>query len=479
MKLRWHLFLFLIVFGIESSLVVIGNGNRPPEIGDSAEVHNIAYSLAHGRGYSFDWNDEGWRSLWQDQNTLGEFDFVTVRRGAYPTMFRPPLMPILVAAILKVFPQDSFLAWRIFDSAAFAIAVCLLCDVAFVHGGVAALAPLLILLMGDPLRHAVIPGWWTEGLAFDFLSLLVWLIANGGRLGRGRYRIYAGLGLGLLCLDRAIFILALPWICLTLAAARHQPGGRVPNGGSTIKSASIILALAMLVQMPWWVRNVAVSGQFLPLGTQGGFNLPDEYGEYALHIGTQWTGKGIRDAWIPPSEATRPIPIPPGFSRESFYQLWPFTVNYDPNDHRLAAVIYAAVCTSLPSEIAVSAAGERAAIEWIRANSSELPRLMVEKAITLTSGRRAFLAIGALLLLIAYMRMRQLRRIIACLVSLIACYVWAVALTHVIIGRFLIPILPPLYVGMALGVSAMMRPDGFKVLRGESAETSSQERVDP
>jgi len=347
-----------------------------------------------------------------------------------------------------------------------------LCDVAFVHGGAIGLATLLILLMGDPLRRSLIPGWWTEGLAFAFLSLMVWLIARGDRLRTGGYCIYAGLALGLLCLDRSIFVLMVPFACLTLAAAKPQPAARV------LKSTAVIFAIAMLVQMPWWVRNVAVSGQFLPLGTQGGFNLPDEYGPYALGIGTQWTGKGIRDAWIPPSEATRPIPIPAGFSQEFFYQLWPSTVNYDPNDHRLAAVMYATVCTSLSSEIAVSAAGQRAALEWVRTNSSKLPRLMATKAITLTMGRRGFLAIGALLLLIAYIRMRHRRRIILCLVSLIACYVWAVTLTHVIVGRFLLPILPSLYVGMALGVSAMVQPVLFKFMQRRSAETASEENAD-
>jgi len=257
-----------------------------------------------------------------------------------------------------------------------------------------------------------------------------------------------------------------------LAAAKLQSPARI------LKSTAIILGLAMLVQMPWWIRNVAVSGQFLPLGTQGGFNLPDEYGQYALGVGTQWTGKGIRDAWIPPSEASRPIPIPPGFSQESFYQLWPFTVNYDPNDHRLAALIYASVCTSLSSEIAVSSAGQHAAVDWIRANSSKLPGLMAAKAITLTMGRRRFLLIGALLLLLAYIRMRQKRRIMVCLVALIACYVGAVTLTHVIIGRFLLPVLPSLYVGMALGISSIVRPEFFRLLQRRFAQMVSDERAD-
>ena len=157
MKFRW-LLLFAVIFAFESFKVVLGDNNSAPQIGDAAEVHNIAYNLAHGRGYSFDWNDERWRELWQEQNADGRLDFVVVRRGSYPTMFRPPLMPIMVAAILKVLPHSSFLAWRLFDSAAFSAAACLLCDAAFALDGFAGLSAVLVLLMVDPLRRQYIPG---------------------------------------------------------------------------------------------------------------------------------------------------------------------------------------------------------------------------------------------------------------------------------------------------------------------------------
>ena len=83
MKLRWHLLLFTLIFGLESSRIVLKDGDNPPLVGDAAEVHNIGYSLAHGEGYSFDWNDVQWRKLWQAQNVDGRYDFVVVRRGSY------------------------------------------------------------------------------------------------------------------------------------------------------------------------------------------------------------------------------------------------------------------------------------------------------------------------------------------------------------------------------------------------------------
>ncbi|MGA2131070.1 MAG: hypothetical protein ABSH50_02035 [Bryobacteraceae bacterium] len=450
MKLRWFI-LFLLLFAFVSYRVVRRDSNRPPQDGDAAEVHNIAYSLAHGRGYSFDWNDERWRSLWQDQNAGGRFDFILVRRGAYPTMFRPPLMPILVAGILEVFPRDSFRAWRIFDSAAFAVAACLLSDVAFVQGGTAGMVAILLILVGDPLRRAYLPGWGTEGLAFVFVSLIAWLVANSGRFRPAWYNLTAGFAVGLLCLDRSIFVLAMPCICLVLAIARTKTRAGI------VKDGLLILVVATSVQMPWWVRNITVSGRLMPLGTQGGVSLPDEYGDVALDTGGEWTGRGIRDAWIPPSQANRPIPIPPGFSEESFQKLWTANPGDDASDHRFDAMLYAAVCTSLESEIEVSAAGQRAAVAWVRANYAKVPGLMARKAFALTFSKRRYLAVALLLGVIGFLGFPKLRRTISCLALLIASYVLAVALTHVVYNRFLLPILPPLYLGTAWGISAIAR----------------------
>jgi hypothetical protein len=449
MHLHYHLLLFLLIFGLESWQVTLKHGNSAPHISDAAVDHNIAYSLAHGRGYSVDWDDEQWRGLWQAQNGDGRFDSFLALRGQHPTMSRPPLKPLLVGGILLVFPERSFLAWRLFDSAAFAAAACLLCEVAFVQGGMIGFVGLMVMLILDPLRRHYVPGWWTEGLAFDFLSVMVWLMANGGRLRRGRYNVYAGLAIGLLCLDRAMFILAMPLTCLTLAIARSTPRTLI------IRNAAIILAVSMSIQMPWWVRNTIVSGRLLPLGTQGGFNLPDQYGDVAIRTGGLWTGRGIRDAWTQSSDANLPMRIPPGLSRESLDKL----DKLNPSAHQFAAVIYAVYCNSIQSEIALSDAGQRSAVAWLRANYTQLPRLMALKVYSLTtSSGEPYLAIPVLLaaiLFCASFTLKELRRTSSCLAMLIASYVLAVALTHVVYYRFLLPILPAGYVGVASGIAAI------------------------
>jgi hypothetical protein len=448
MRWRSRLLLFLAVFAVQAVYAAYRFRNGEPTVGDAAEVHNIAWNLAHGRGYRFDWDNAAWRKLWQQQNVGGRFDFILNRHGSYPTMFRPPLMPVLVAGILKVVPNYSFFAWRILDAAAFAAAACFLCDAAAGLGQTTGMVVMILILLADPLRRGFVPGWWTEGLAFDFVAVIAWLLVTGSSLRAWVYAISAGLVIGLLCLDRSVFVPLIPFLSLLMAVAR--PGKTLPR----LCHALAILAVSMAVQMPWWVRNVEISGQMMPLGTQGGFNLPDEYGPMAVKHRGVWTGQGMRDALTPPGT---PVRLPPGYTEQTFATLWQTP---DPNapDRYFDVMIDRAVCTSLASEIEVSQIGQRAAKDWVRDNYRLIPKLMVEKIWMQTKSERTYLAGAIVIGCVGFWRLRAHRRIILLQTILIAVYVLAIAMTHVVYARFIVPILPPVYVVGMLGILAMIRP---------------------
>jgi hypothetical protein len=448
MKLRSRLILFLLVFCTQAIYAGYRYRNSEPPVGDAAEVHNIAWNLAHGRGYCFDWGDTGWRKLWQQQNVNGKFDFILNRHGSYPTMFRPPLMPMLVAGILKVVPNYSFFAWRLFDAAAFAVAACFLCEVAVILAGTAGLVVMVLILLADPLRLMFVPGWWTEGIAFDFVAVIVWLLATGRSLRPWVYAVTAGATLGLLCLDRSVFVPLIPFLCVLLAVAR--PANLAPR----IASCLAILAISVAVQLPWWVRNIEVSGRMMPLGTQGGFNLPDEYGPVAIHYRGVWTGKGMRDALTPPG--TNP-PLPQGYTEQTFATLW------NPPDRRFDVMIDRSVCTSLASEIELSETGQRAAVQWVRSNYRLIPQLMVEKVWMQTSKLRLPIAAAVVIGCLGFWRLSDHRRIILLQAALIGLYFLAIAMTHVVYARFLVPILPPFYLVVTLGTVAAFR--WFRTIR--------------
>jgi len=191
----------------------------------------------------------------------------------------------------------------------------------------------------------------------------------------------------------------------------------------------------------------------LPLGTQGGVNLPDEYGDNAMVNRGVWTGRGIRDAWTLVQPVGQPIALPAGMSASDFSKLWP----WDVTNQRAQAVMVALSGTSLESEIAVSDAGKHAAIEWIRTHYLQIPQLMIEKAWTLTRDVRVALSIAILISAIGCFGSPEQRRIIFCMATLIGLYVLLIMVTHVVHLRFVILVFPPLYVGVTLGISAMVQ----------------------
>ncbi len=442
MRLRTHLILFLAVFAFEANRVVGTFGNSAPAISDLLEVHNIAWNLANGRGYQFDWDDPQWRRslhTWTPQEDLG---FILARRSSHPTMFRPPLTPLIVAGLIRLFPQHSFAAWRTFDCAAFGAAACLLCDIAFASGGLFGLATMLALLLFDPLLRIFVPGCWTEGLAFDLVTVLIWLLASPHRLPGKWNHLLFGVSLGLLCLDRAVFLLSVPPLGLLWAVAAAKPPAR-------FRMAAFAMATCLMVQLPWWVRNVSISSRFLPLGTQGGFNLPDEYGDVALTHGS-WTGKGMALAWTPLSVKDSDICPPAGFTDTSFESLC-------PGDRRTQNLFAATFCTSIESEIAVNDCGTRAARRWIRSNYREIPRLMLLKLKTLPAFFHPLVITSGVLALVGFIALAESRRLLTYAALVAACYAFAVSLTHVVLARFLVPLLPMIFLADAAGVAGIAR----------------------
>lgn len=203
------------------------------------------------------------------------------------------------------------------------------------------------------------------------------------------------------------------------------------------------------MQTPWWVRNIAVSGRFLPLGTQGGFNLPDQYGDVPLVSGS-WTGMGMAVAWTPLTVKESDIPLPPGFTAEEFE-------NLSPGNRRMQALLAATFCTSFASEIAVNDRGVQTARGWIHQNYMQIPRLMVLKAQALIAYFHPLIIRSALLGFFAFAALPRGRPVLFIVSPIAALYVLAVMLTHVVLARFLVPILPMLFLADALGAAAILR----------------------
>ena len=273
--------IFLTSFATYTMRVVNGGGLRePPESGDGHDYDAIAFNVWKGRGFGYQWSDEEWR---QPYEGIQRYKPLLSRQSEYyPTTYRPPGMPLLLSGVYAVMGRN-FAAWRIVNCGLMAGAVTAASAIALQLAGPAAavLTAAIALQSRDLTRYASM--FMTEPLATLMVALLTlaWVrqASQGWTTGGA---VVAGAAMGGLLAARTIFILSVPILAML--------PGRDRSFGSWFawKPKAICLAIAIAVISPWWIRNIIVLDAFMPLGTQGGINLPMGFGPRALRFEGVW-----------------------------------------------------------------------------------------------------------------------------------------------------------------------------------------------
>jgi hypothetical protein len=230
---------------------------------DAADYHRHGVSIAGGGG----------------------FPESIAAAGGGPSAFRPPLYPYLVGAVYEVVGPRIYAAraaGAVIGAASVGVLGILANQllgrrVALVAMAVAAVYPPLV-LFGNALL--------SEG---SFILLV--LAAIGAAL---RFRAGGGIGwaaasgalVGLAALDRSNGLVLLLPLALTC--------WRSPRRGRALLAPAALVAAALLVLVPWTVRNVSVFDRFFVVTTQTGFGLAGTYNE------TSRTDPRLPGAWRPP-----------------------------------------------------------------------------------------------------------------------------------------------------------------------------------
>ena len=413
--------IFLVAFGIYVMRASTSGALRePPETGDGHDYDAIAYNLWQGRGFGYEWSDEGWRKPYEG---IPRYRLLLTRQSEfYPTTYRPPAMPFLLSAVYGIMGRD-FTAWRVVNCAVTAGAVTTAAVISAQFAGIpaAVIAAAILLQSRELTRYSGM--FMTEPLATLMLALLAWTWVRNAREGwTTRRAITSGIAMGGLLAARTIFILTTP-ILLIL------PGKDLSFGSKLAwKTKAICLAVAIVVISPWWIRNIVVLDAFMPLGTQGGINLPMGFGPRALRSQGIWASNP-GDGW--PEIAALKLDI-------------------------------------VTSEVMLAKHRQSLTLNWMMANPGQVLHLMwLHVKQELKPGRdfysRWLLPAAAVSALILW------RFPGAWVLALIVCgNILSVAMTYSAGGRFMVPVQPLLAALIAAAVVHVLR-QALNSVRGKSA----------
>jgi hypothetical protein len=261
---------------------------QPPEAGDGHDYDAIAFNVWRGRGFGYEWSNEEWRRPYEG---IPRYRLLLTRQSEfYPTTYRPPAMPYLLS-IVYAMTDRSFAAWRILNCGITAGAVTAAAGIAGEFAGL----PGAILAAGIALQSRELTRYsgmlMTEALATFMATLLAWTWIRNAKHGWTTSSAAAsGAVLGGLIASRTLFVLWTPVVLLL-------PGNDFSfHSRFAWRMKAICLAIALLVMTPWFVRNIMVTKAFMPLGTQGGINLPMGFGPRAFRSQGIWASNP-GDGW--------------------------------------------------------------------------------------------------------------------------------------------------------------------------------------
>jgi 4-amino-4-deoxy-L-arabinose transferase-like glycosyltransferase len=270
------LFVFALAVRVASySFLVGGLSDPPPAKTDAVEYDLLARNVADGIGFRYGSEHP-------------------------PTAFRPPLYPLILASVYKVF-GPSYLAARMLQFILSALACCLVWRLAWVLTASRALAmtaSVIAVVYPSMFYHA---GFLlTESVYIFFLVLSCLACAEVEKNPSLKNQILAGVSLGLLCLVRsnAVFF---AFFLFFWALAVFE------NKAKAIRVYLTVLFFMLAALSPWAARNYLHFHRFIPLSTNGGMNFwgsnnPVILTEEAARYGG-WKGGIIYDvSYLPGSE---------------------------------------------------------------------------------------------------------------------------------------------------------------------------------
>lgn len=218
---------------------------------DAASYDQLAISLLEGKGLA-KWDYQG---LFSDPN-----------RALIVRSFRPPLLPVLLAGIYRVAGHSYWVARVVMAVLSAATCVVAMRLARRIFGHSAATATGLMMAAYPKLIY------YAAEIVTETPYTLLLVLAMGTLLraqeGPGSFWRWpaagALLGLGTLCRSALLGFAPVAFLWAALVGPRRLKG---------IGNALLLAGGFVLVMAPWWGRNAALHGRFVPATTEGGFTF--------------------------------------------------------------------------------------------------------------------------------------------------------------------------------------------------------------
>lgn len=262
-----------------------------PQNTDGVFYDNIAFHLEAGAGFRVNLNAEPWRSSYvaanQQSGHEGAYDWLMPVKGTGPTALRSPAYPYVLAAVYRCFGRSHGVV-RVFGCVFTAFGVGLLltfCRVRF--GWLPAVIAAATVMLDFAIMQAA-TNIATEPLGIAMFSVTFVSMAWAYEAPSWQRWATSGVAFGLLMLTRGIWSLGFLIVVGLLLAGVALPMLRRRVGFRNLSLVALMMAVAMVVASPWWIRNCVVTEHFQPFGTAGACGFVAAYCDESLANHGQW-----------------------------------------------------------------------------------------------------------------------------------------------------------------------------------------------
>ncbi len=263
---RRHWWLPVIVLAIAMRLFALTLAWDVPRIGDPYMYLQLAEGLNAGHGLALPRSGNAW----------------------VPTALFPPALPMLLAGVGLVFPLSA-LTLCIVNSLIDIAAALLLGRLSTQLGRPDLAVPLGLAYLAWPSIALMAPLPYKEGLFIALLLASLVALLEQARHGGFRWAVASGIAAGALILTQPAITPLLPLAFVALAPS-------FVGRGRWFRVCLIAAAVAVLVMLPWWVRNAITFGSFIPFTSSGGLALYQGAhpagGMHYQHLPVSWLRAG-------------------------------------------------------------------------------------------------------------------------------------------------------------------------------------------